>query len=321
MVKNRRSNYYRGQTGLRVVRMYVEEFFHWGFQLYDQENDDGIDGEIIVRDKSGQDLGVRVYVQVKSGPGYISSIDKHYISVHAYSGESYIRHQETYNKSLQPVILIFVNSQKNANGKIYEDLFKPDAWWVRLDGYVEDGTSLYRIPVTNRFGAHSKGDLMKLVKHLLKDWNHYPEYELNEIEKKHYASLNLATDSSCFYKVWSKDSSMMYLENGDIKVYVTRIGWRHINSYKRGLERRNISLKLLRIARRIIEDATIRNIVMLRHYQRGKYAELFYYGIRTRVNMGNGKIEKVQVVLRRWRNQGPKNIDKWWFYSVHIIKK
>ena len=52
-------------TGLRVIGMYVQEYYHWGWQPYGQENDDGIDGEIIPRTKNGQDMGVRIKVQSK----------------------------------------------------------------------------------------------------------------------------------------------------------------------------------------------------------------------------------------------------------------
>ena len=40
MTKNKRDNYFRELAGLRVVSMYVQEFFRWGWQQIDQENDD-----------------------------------------------------------------------------------------------------------------------------------------------------------------------------------------------------------------------------------------------------------------------------------------
>ena len=51
-------------TGLRVIGMYVQEYFHWGWQRYGQENDNGIDGEIIPRTSNGQDMGVRIKVRL-----------------------------------------------------------------------------------------------------------------------------------------------------------------------------------------------------------------------------------------------------------------
>lgn len=319
--KNSRSNYFRELIGLRIVKMYVEEFFHWGFQQYDQENDDGIDGEIIIRDKGGNDLGARIFVQVKSGPSFISSQNKEFISINAYSAERYAKHQEAYDRFTQPVILVYVNSQKTRNGKKYEDLLCPDAWWVRLDGYQKDDTNLYWLPKTQRFGAHSKGELLCLVKPILNDWNHYPLFSFSNEEYKHFCSGQLSKDAISVYKSWRNMQSLLHLRNSDIPICFTRIGWRHINKYNRGVERKHLSLALLPCAKRIIEEATNENLVLLRHFRVGAYAELFYYGIRVRADLGNGKIEKLQVVLRRWRNKNPKkNIDKWWFYSVHRIK-
>ena len=54
---NKRKNYFRELAGLRIVAMYVQEFFHWGWQQLDQQNDDGIDGYVIVRDNAGRDMG------------------------------------------------------------------------------------------------------------------------------------------------------------------------------------------------------------------------------------------------------------------------
>ncbi len=55
--------------------MFVQEFFGWGWLSNTQENDDGIDGYIDVRDSMGRDLGVRIHVQIKSGLSYYKGID------------------------------------------------------------------------------------------------------------------------------------------------------------------------------------------------------------------------------------------------------
>ena len=67
MAKNKLYNYKQEATGNRVVAMFVQEFFGWGWQPNSQENDDGIDGVIIVRDKMGRDIGARIHVQIKQG--------------------------------------------------------------------------------------------------------------------------------------------------------------------------------------------------------------------------------------------------------------
>ena len=73
--KNNRQNYIQAATGGRVVGMFVQEFFGWGWLSNTQENDDGIDGYIDVRDSMGRDLGVRIHVQIKSGLSYYKGID------------------------------------------------------------------------------------------------------------------------------------------------------------------------------------------------------------------------------------------------------
>ena len=80
--KNRMESHFMELAGLRMVKMYVTEFFHWGYQEIDQQNDDGLDGIIMVRDKAGYDMGVRIHCQIKCGPAYEkSSTDTRHMSV------------------------------------------------------------------------------------------------------------------------------------------------------------------------------------------------------------------------------------------------
>ena len=89
MAKNNRQNYIQAATGGRVVGMFVQEFFGWGWLPNTQENDDGIDGYIDVRDSMGRDLGVRIHVQIKSGLSYYKGIDnKGRLKLQPYSPKS-----------------------------------------------------------------------------------------------------------------------------------------------------------------------------------------------------------------------------------------
>ena len=163
-------------TGLRVISMYVQEYFHWGWQPYGQENDDGIDGEIIPRYKNGDDMGVRIYVQSKSGKGYLrdpNNVD--YLKIQPYNNKDVLNnHIESWHRFHEPVILVYTNAvKKNKNNKSeYLDLKNPVAWWVRMDDYKHDGSSEIKIPRENLFQEHIKGILKKLIKPYVKNWLH-----------------------------------------------------------------------------------------------------------------------------------------------------
>lgn len=89
MAKNNRQNYIQEATGIRVVSMFVQEFFGWGWLPNTQENDDGLDGFIYVRDSTGRDLGVKIHVQIKSGLSYYKGIDnKGRLKLQPYSPKS-----------------------------------------------------------------------------------------------------------------------------------------------------------------------------------------------------------------------------------------
>lgn len=302
--------------GLRMVKMYIEEYFFWSFQQIDQENDDGIDGIIIPRDNLGEDMGVRIHCQIKCGPSYLKGMPNNNLSIHPYSSKERLKdHLEMYSKMVEPTILIYVNpgeydkDGRNVNG------MTPPCWWIRLDDYVHDGSSVIKIPKASRFGEHSKGDLLKMVKPLIKNWNNFPEVTLTEQDKKLWYSTNLKEEAKAYYK--TRPYVDMLYGDKSIRVHITRIGWRHINKRSRGKVRIYNSLKLLSLALRVIEAPS--RILFLREKPTDtKQCREVYYAIRVRLKIQN-EIKKIQVVLRRWIN--PQNdIDKLWFYSCHIIK-
>lgn len=318
---NKRKNYYQELKGLRMVKLYIEEFFHWGFQLIDQENDDGLDGIIIVRDRKGLDTGARIHCQIKCGHGYYRGECNNKISIQPYSPKANLeKHLEMYAKMVEPTILIYVDPGTQEKDGRYSNGMNPPCWWVRLDNYEHDGSTVIRIPKDSRFGEHSKGDLFRMVKPLLKNWNNFPEFSLDKQDKKLWFSLNLKDDARLIYST-QRTISMPYKEKdkeNDVPINVTRIGWRHINSKRRGIDRINNSLKLLSVAFRVIASGNHR-VIFLREKMTGtKQCRDLYYAIRFRLNIQNN-ILKVQVVLRQWINP-QKNINKVWFYSVHIVK-
>lgn len=166
MTKNKRHNYVQEATGLRVVSMFIQEFFGWGWLTNTQENDDGLDGFIYVRDNTGKDLGPKIHVQIKSGPAYFKGIDEHgRLKIQPYSPKKNLKeHLNTYAKQVEATILIYVTSEWN--GK--KDLYRPWAWWVRMDNYKYDDSSYIYIDHRQRFGEHSKRELYSLVSNSLK---------------------------------------------------------------------------------------------------------------------------------------------------------
>lgn len=319
--ENKRKNYFRELAGLRVVAMYVQEFFHWGWQQLDQENDDGIDGYVIIRDRVGKDMGCNIRVQVKSGPSYFSSRPNRgkHVNISPYaSAESLASHMRDYHKSLQPVILVWVNTQKErSDGTFYEDIMNPEAWWERVDNYTYEGGTV--ITLTHKFGEHSKGDWFSMVEPMLKNWEHYMKIEMNEKDKRLYNSIDLKKDARIFYEGWKKRRTYLTLSDGKVfEIKKTRTGWRHINYYGRGRTRTFNSLRLLSIAERIIQDQNVFPVI-LNEEQSSINGLIIKIGLRARVQIDTTTQLKVQVVLLRKTNQ-VKGIDEIRFFSVHIIK-
>lgn len=320
-MKNKRSNYYRELAGLRVVSMYVQEFFHWGWQQIDQENDDGIDGYVIVRDSAGRDLGCNIRVQVKSGPSFLKSRPNNgkHVRIQPYTpAQNLASHMSDYKKSVLPVIMVWVNTQKKRpDGSVYEDILNPEAWWERIDNYPYEDES--QITLTHKLGEHSKGDWFDTVKPMLKSWSNHPLIQLEADDRKLYFSTNLKVDARNFYKVWqSRETKITLGKDYELTIRKTRTGWRHVNYAKRGLERIQNSLKMLSVAEKIILSKGL-------HPVRLADKEMLHGGIwkkiglRARVQIDKSIIIKIQVVLLI----DARRVDKTReceFFSVHIIK-
>lgn len=308
-------------TGLRVISMYVQEYFHWGWQPYGQENDDGIDGVIIPRTPNGQDMGVRIKVQSKSGPGYLSSINDQTVNVSPYSNKERLQeHCDSWNRSNEPVILVYTNAEKtNSSGNKYLDLKNPTAWWMRMDNYHHDGSSIIRIPRGNLFQEHTKGELVRMIKPYMKDWIHCPLITPDKEDMELWNSLHLIDDAKIFYKDWKASNPMIEIGDAQYPLNVSRLGWRHITDKDRK-DRVALSLRLLPIAKKILDQSKEIRPVVLRSRELYTYWESLslHLGYRARVNIG-GRTEKVQVVVKIYKNLRNKK-EKVWLYSVHIVK-
>lgn len=313
-------------TGIRFVKMIIEEYFCWGYVETPQRNDDGIDGTIIVRNRKGEDTGSRIIVQVKSGPGYLYERKDGIMSINAYpkKHDSFKKHQQLYDSQMHPVILVYVNAlRKDKYGKEFWDLRNPKAWWIQLNNYQNaDGAAVYRIDPKSTFGEHSKQDLLKLVGDSDRDWLQYDLYDMTLADLKQWNSFNIRNDAFKIYQQWKKSNPQvewvaeMDGTHNNIPLIVTKTGWKHINNGRRGRLRITKSLRLMSAVVGILSEPV--SPFKIREGYKGPNATESFYAVRRRVKIGKEE-KKVQILLRRWENK-LKGIDKLWFYSVHTIK-
>lgn len=313
-------------TGMRVVGQYVQEFWECGWQPLEQRNDEGIDGVILMKRKS-EDLGVRINVQVKCGAGYISSTSEDEIRISIDDSWGLLEHMKYWKQQTEPVVLVFINPSKairdehgnyikDEKGKIQwvDSRLKAKAWWVDVtsDGVMPDGTkTIITLNKRQVFGEHSKGDFLKLIKPLLGKAG-LQTLEPNEQSKKLLISQNLVIDSTKFYQDW-KGHGDVFCKALNQKIIISRTGLRHIKMSRRGLERRIMSLKLLGIAKQIIEE--VDNFYLLN--QEEEDSQLTQkLGLRALVKSKTDGERIVQVIILRkmWKHTKKS---KWWFYSVH----
>lgn len=313
-------------TGIRVVGQFVQEFWECGWQPYDQRNDEGIDGIILMREK-GCDLGISINVQVKCGPKYISSINDKEIRISVDDDLGLSSHIEYWRRQSLPTVLIYVNPckpQRDKNGKIVKDKngkivwlenrLGSQAWWVNVNDEnlkPEKTKTLIRLDKKNRFGEHSKGDFLKLIKPLLST-SHLTNIKLNRESKNLLNSPNLRVEARKFYQNW-KNGNDVYCKAISEYLRVSRMGWRHILLSRRGKERRVISLKLLGVAKQMIEE--VDSCYLLTQIETSDCLEQ-KYGLRAVIQENNREESVIQVILLRMMNKKTQK-SKWWFYSVH----
>lgn len=310
--KNKRLNYSREATGTNFVSKIVEEFFHWGWVQNPQQNDDGIDGIIWVRDNMGRDLGARIQVQIKSGPKYFKGVDaQSRLKIQPYTPIENLRdHLKNYAQQLEPVILVFVTSEWK--GKT--DMYRPWAWWVRMDDYDYDDSSYVYIDPKQRFGEHSKKELFGLVSKTLK----WTEYKTIQASAEDYRLFNSTADlkglaKAVYDNLRTRDVRCQAL-NGN-RIVFNRIGWHHICNGQRGRGRIRTSFGLMSVVPDIISTADRWILASKSQYSNRNHV---FYTLRAVVRMKK-EVYKVQVIVRKQTNMA--GTDKYVFYSVHILNK
>lgn len=322
------SNRVKERTGINAVSRTVEVDWESGWQEYGAQNDDAIDGVILMRrgSKKPSDTGGVVFVQVKcGGNGYRKDQTKHPSHIGVALGEAYItQHQPRWMKTPGPTVLIFVDDTV--------DRHTPPAWWVDLKSegsYSNTNKGLILIPKEQRFAHHTKSAFHKLC------GSGPADRQLEEIRLERVDSViprlgrseSLRDDAWAYYKEWRND--VQSRTNPTLgRVFVNRVGWKHMTRPGRLPERIVQSWLLLGAAKTMV--ARCAEVFNLGHANvlalpDGKTHVIDYLGLRARLVFPYRHHAVLQVVLRRSRLVSPENFKlerhKIWFYSVYELRR
>lgn len=151
----------KGRIGIGAVARIVEVAWECGWQEYAAQNDDAIDGIILMRRGSKEpfDTGGVVFVQIKcGGDGYRRDQKKHPNHIGVQVGKEYVlKHKKRWVRTPGPAVLIFVDDTI--------DKHSPPAWWTDLkskESYSQTNGGLILVPKIQRFAHHTKGAFHKL---------------------------------------------------------------------------------------------------------------------------------------------------------------
>ena len=122
------NNRTKERIGINAVSRIVETDWECGWQEYGAQNDDAVDGIILMRKGSTKqaDTGGVAFVQVKcGGNGYRNDQAQYPNHLCIHLGKGYIqKHKERWKRVPGPMVLIFVDDK--IDKKIHP------AWWVDL---------------------------------------------------------------------------------------------------------------------------------------------------------------------------------------------
>lgn len=322
------SNRVKERIGINAVSRIVEVDWESGWQEYAPQNDDAIDGAILMRrgSKKPTDTGGVVFVQVKcGGNGYRQDQAQYPEHIGVQLGKKYIdTHRPRWTSVPGPAVLIFVDDTINRKS--------PPSWWVNLrnaDSYSPTNDGMILVPKSQRFAHHSKSDFHKLCGPATVD-RHLEEIQLKRsdlILPKLGKDESLRNDAWSFYKSWRDDqASCINPTLGEI--LVNRVGWKHLTRRSRLPERIVQSWLLLGAAKEMVNSCT--RIFNLGHAQRQVFPDgnahiIDYLGLRANVAFPHRHQSVLQVVLRRSRLISPTNRyierQKIWFYSVYELRR
>lgn len=309
----------RGAAGRDLVAFQVRSLLKSDWQDIDAENDDAIDGAVLLRHR-GKFLGRMLFVQVKSGPSFKRNYKQARFQgmIGVNLGSEYIAtHRPRWNALPGPVILAYIENPDDRNSKIYWQDLKSD------HTYSKTNKAVVLVPKSQTFGSEAKGALRRLT-------GSVPDsVPLQTIDLTKVRSL-LATPAfdrkvaRSFYRKWSASLEREHPELG--RIDVTNLGWRHITRRSRRPENVHNSFMLLEAARQmIIQGAGWRQLGSAKIRERATTIDVVdTLALRANVLFRQRAPGPVQVILRRTRcicKQSAKVQSRIRFYSVHELRR
>lgn len=322
------NNRVKERIGINAVSQMVEVAWESGWQEYGAQNDDAIDGVILMRKghKQPADTGGLVFVQVKcGGNGYRQDQKQYPDHIGVALGKDYIAaHLPRWQKTPGPAVLIFVDD--------LHDKMNAPAWWVDLKSpstYSPSNAGMLLIPKQQKFTRHSKGDFHRLCGSGAHD-RQLERFSLTRSDTlipRLGKGESLRDDAWNFYKSWRADPSSC--TNSVLGfVLVNRVGWKHMTRHGRLPERIVQSWSLLGAAKMLVANSV--NVFNLGHattvsFSDGNSHTVDYLGLRANVAFPHRHHSVIQVVLKRSRLVCPDNPsyerEKIWFYSVYELRR
>lgn len=304
--------------GITAVSDIVRSESGHKWQEFDQRNDDGLDGLVMIN-RNGKTTGEVVFVQVKCGRksgGYYREYVQNPDIIGINLGEKYINsHRPIWNKTNGPTILIFV------------DYDSKKSWWTDLrdeKSYSQTNKQIVVISKRQRFGIHSFGEFKKLkgytfidktIDVLDHDWrlDSYIDF---------IKDLSVKKQAKAYYKKWGNQHVSMRNNPQIGEVIVSRVGWRHLTRRKRRKSRILQSLQLLAVAKRIILTSNkVYQVKKLTNttLEDGTIVITDFLSLRRKVKFSHRGATVVQVLFKRKRfiNKSGNSYDKVWLYSIY----
>lgn len=307
----------QSRKGVNLVASFVEGPWCCGWEEFSSQNDDAVDGIIIMRrgSKPARDTGGIVFTQIKCGQSYLKEQKSYPDHICIDLGDDYIgRHMDRWQRLPGPVVLIYVSDTTEAK-----------AWWVdlRSDCLSPTNKGIVLIPKEQRFAENSKGKFQKLCGSKPSD-RMLPEIMLTNEELlpvKVSSHVPLKQVAWTYYKAWRKESSD-YEHPLIGPILINRVGWKHMSRVGRNPHRIIYSWQLLCAAKKMIFLGLPLNYLGNAMVRRTEEVTTVYdfFGIRAHVSFPHRDSSVVQVVLQRARIFVPAYSQvkqKVWFYSVY----
>lgn len=285
-----------GQLGVNVVERLVINELLWRWQPLDQQNDDGLDGLIMVENRKGELTGQIIFAQVKCWSkkrprsGILKlNIDPKKLEVRA----------RRWRRVAGASIVIWV------------DPTNLEAFWADLQNPATIAGKSVLISLKDKLNGKSANRLKRLAGTQGED-NLLPELHATHADMQHIQPTKLL-------KQYSK---RFFTDVGTVKspdlrigaVHFSRVGWKHITRPERPVSRVVQSLHLLRIAKRIVEE--VPDAQLLRRIG-GPNNPAEIYALTARVTFQHRDAAVVRVIILRQLASATNPMPKSWFYSVY----